>query len=363
MDLIQRVEGIVAAVRAELAADPRTSIFEVDVLEEGETVVVVGVTSELEAAAALNERLGRMHPGRPVRVEVVRLPLEEERLTHALCVTSLAPMLWGPSIADLQVSQVVLGQRLLVYRRHGRWFQCRSEDGYLGWLHRGYLRLVEGAEARDWLMGTGGEPCMALEAVAIDEDGSRLAVLPWGARVVAREDGRVRLPDGREVRVDGELVRESERARRFPLDGERIVETAKAWMGTPYVWGGVTRAGVDCSGLVQVVFRTHGVELPRDSDQQALLGQPVDPGPDFGALRAGDLLYFAEEGPRISHVAISRGGGKVIHAAIGNGGVSLNDLNGGSAFEQEMRSLFVCARRIVGGEEVGSRGRGAGAGT
>jgi gamma-D-glutamyl-L-lysine dipeptidyl-peptidase len=174
-----------------------------------------------------------------------------------------------------------------------------------------------------------------------------LVSLPWGARVVRLDDGTVRLPDGTMARVEGKLVADSEREEWFPLRGESVVSTAEQWHGAPYMWGGVTRAGVDCSGLVQAVYRTHGVQLPRDSDQQARVGAPTEPGPDFEELEAGDLLFFAEEEGRVSHVAISRGGPRIIHASLANGGVAINDLTGDTGFEEELRRIFVCARRIA----------------
>lgn len=347
MDLIPRLEGIVASIRREFAPDPRVAIFDIELLEDADALVVVGITSEPAAAEALQRRLGLIEADRPLRAEIVRLPLEEQRLSHAICSSSVAPMLGGPLVSDPPVSQAVLGHRLLIYREHGRWLHCRSPDGYLGWIHRGYVQRVDEAEARRWESGDGGQPCTSLGARAVDERGAVVARLPWGARVIGLDDGRVRLPDDSVVSIVGELVPESERPRRFPLAGEAVVDTAQRWRGAPYVWGGVTPAGVDCSGLVQVVYRTHGIQLPRDSDQQALVGAPVDPGPDFQALRPGDLLYFSEEAERVTHVAISLGGSRLIHASLGNGGVGSNDISADSGLEQELRKLFVCARRVI----------------
>lgn len=347
MALIDRLEVTIGSVRLEFAPDPREAIFEVEVIEDDAAISVVGVTSEPAAAESLQRRVGRIDADRPVTVEVVRLPPPELDHPHALCSSATAPMLAGPFVSDPQVSQTVLGHRLLVFREHSRWLQCRSADGYFGWIHRGYLQRRSEVEARSWEAGADGELCTSLGARVVGEGGDVLARLPWGARVVRLDDGRVRLPDGVEAWVEGELVPETQRPLRFPLVGERVVETAARWHGAPYVWGGVTRAGVDCSGLVQVVYRTHGLQLPRDSDQQARVGEEVEPGDGFEGLLPGDLLYFAEEGTRVSHVALSLGGSGIIHASIGNGGVGTNDLSADSGFERELRRLFICARRVI----------------
>lgn len=349
MDVIDRVREIVDGVRAELEIDPRTSVFDVDAVEEEREIVIVGATSEPAAEEMLQRRIGSLDLDLPVRVEIARLPHPDGGLAHALVTASLAPMLSGPFPSDAPISQVVLGQRLLVLRDYGGWLHCRSPDGYLGWVNAGYLRRVDEIEARNWEGGEGGERALSLGGRVVDVAGATLRRLPWGARVTLLRDGRVRLPDGSVGRAIGAIVPETERARRYPRSGREVVATAEMWMGVPYVWGGITRAGTDCSGLAQVVMRTHGVELPRDSDLQERVGQEVMPGREFSGLRPGDLLYFAAGGGRVSHVAISSGGPRLIHAAVTNGGVARNDLTGPLDFERELRSAFLSARRVLPG--------------
>jgi hypothetical protein len=343
------VEDIIAAVQGEYAADPRLSVFEVEVVESASTLIVAGVTSDPAAAMALHAKLAALEG---VRVEdrVVRLPEDPDAAdAHAVVTAAIAPMLAGPMVAEIHLSQALLGHRLIVLRRHRRWLQCRAQDGYIGWLHRGYLVRMDEPTARAWDMGSGGEACFSLGAEVLDDNGDVTARLPWGARAVVREPGTVTLPDGTSGSVRGELVTETERAERFPLDGAAIIQTAARWTGSPYLWGGTTPAGVDCSGLAQAIYRTHGLELPRDSDLQAEVGEAIEPDDDFSDLLPGDLLFFAEEPGRVTHVIISTGGSGIIHSSLGNGGVRRNDLMGAAHYEEELRRIFVCARRVIPG--------------
>ena len=106
----------------------------------------------------------------------------------------------------------------------------------------------------------------------------------------------------------------------------RVLNTADKYVGVPYVWGGNTPNGFDCSGFTKYVFARNGVTLPRTSREQSRVGDGVPL--DFGAMRAGDLLLFAEPGEAISHVAIYVGSGRIIHASSAMGGVNYLDLDG-----------------------------------
>jgi cell wall-associated NlpC family hydrolase len=171
--------------------------------------------------------------------------------------------------------------------------------------------------------------------------------LPWGARLT-RHSGAYRLLSTRSGSLgSGEVVDTDRLADRFPPRGESIARTARRWLGAPYLWGGVTPSGVDCSGLVQSVLWMHGIAAPRDSDQQQCLGVPVQTGQGFEDARAGDLLFFAERGTRITHVAISLGGPLILHAGVSNGGVAVNDVTGSAELEDRLRQTFVAARRVV----------------
>jgi hypothetical protein len=344
----EEVRSLVESVRDELAPDPRLAVFEVEVEVRGDTLTLIGATSEPAAAQELHRRVATLTAWRQVVDQVQLLPEPEaEDRVHAVVTAAVAPMLSGPRIQCTQVSQAVLGSRLLVFRRDGRWMQCRGSDGYIGWIHAGYVALMDEQRARAWELGADGEVWVALDAQVSLDSGDVMVRLPWGARVVRESDGVVRLPDGRTGIARGEMVPLGARGLGFPTDGAAICETAKRWLGVSYLWGGLTMGGVDCSGLVQALYRMHGCVLPRDSDQQSRAGEPVECAEDFSNLLPGDLLFFAETPGRCSHIAMSTGGSQIIHASLGNGGVARNDMAGRRAYERELRRMFLWARRII----------------
>jgi peptidoglycan DL-endopeptidase CwlO len=121
----------------------------------------------------------------------------------------------------------------------------------------------------------------------------------------------------------------------------RILRTADSYLGTRYVWGGSSpREGFDCSGFTKYVFAKHGIALPRVSRDQARAGQAVPA--DFRALIPGDLMFFAEPGEAVSHVAMYVGNGTILHASGALGEVGYTDLNTGGEWYV---AYFVAARR------------------
>jgi len=345
---VEEVRALVEAVRDQLAPDPRLAVFDVEVEVEGGRVTLLGATSEPAAAQELHRRVAGLTAWSEVVDRVQLLPeVDADDRVHAVVSAAVAPMLAGPRIQSTQVSQAVLGSRLLVFRREGRWLQCRGSDGYIGWIHAGYVALMDEVAARAWELGADGDLWVSLDAAVLAENEDVLARLPWGARVLRGPDGVVRLPDGRTGRARGEMLPLGARGLGFPSDAGAICETAGRWLGVPYLWGGVTMGGVDCSGFVQALYRMHGHVIPRDSDQQSRAGEPVECGEDFAELRPGDLLFFAEEPGRCTHVAMSTGGSRIIHSSLGNGGVARNDMAGRRSYERELRRMFLWARRMV----------------
>lgn len=96
---------------------------------------------------------------------------------------------------------------------------------------------------------------------------------------------------------------------------QNLLREIDRWYGTPYVYGGATRNGTDCSGFTQAVFRSVGVDIPRRASRQAAAARNVP----RGSLRAGDLVFFNTSGPGISHVGIYLGDGNFAHAATSRG--------------------------------------------
>ena len=164
--------------------------------------------------------------------------------------------------------------------------------------------------------------------------GTRLPVLGVSAGGV-----QVATPGGQVAVLPRSSVEVTRSAAATPVPtGQELVATARLFLGVRYLWGGTSAFGFDCSGLVNVIFREHGIVIPRDADAQALAGRPVAKG----ALEPGDLVFFATDppSPTISHVGMYVGDGQIIESPNSSGAVHVIPLAG---FGDE----YVGARRYV----------------
>lgn len=338
--------GVIESVRRQYVPDFRSGVFDVTVEERDAAIVLRGQSTHPQAVSTLIAEL-RAQGLAPID-EVMRLPdaaLGTNR--HALVRSAIAPVYAEPHLPAPQISQLVLGMRVELLSHVAEWYRLRGEDGYIGWVYEGYLQTGDDNWAFGWERGEVGESVVSLGAELIDADGRILGRLPWGARL-SRHSGAFHMPDGRSgVVANGDVVDVDRLGDWFPHRGESVARTARRWYGAPYLWGGVTLNGVDCSGFTQAVMWMHAIALPRDSDLQERAGTHVTPGSGMAELRPGDLLFFAEKGARVSHVAISLGGPLIIHSALGNGGVHINDLTGSEPFERRLAEMFVSARRLL----------------
>ena len=241
---------------------------------------------------------------------------------------AIAPLQAQPSAGSEQVSQRLAGHRLTVVEEREPWMRVRGADDYEGWVHRGYVE-TEGSTPYQ-------RQRTSLGAVIRDARGWPCP-MPLGA--ILPDDARLE---------SGDAVDAAELAQRFPRDADAIVRSAvRHFAGAPYQWGGITPWGADCSGLVQTIYALHGIDLPRDASQQAGVGTPLELPPK--ALSAADLLFFSDRPDRrITHVAISLGGPRLVHLALGRGGYRVEDLtDAGDPYVKALLGRYLFARRVV----------------
>lgn len=172
-----------------------------------------------------------------------------------------------------------------------------------------------------------------------------------GALLVHASDGYVGWVEAEAVQtVGGPAMKVAINRNRTDAANKRAadaIEDADQFLGTPYLWGGKTKTGVDCSGLVQVSFATQNVLLPRDADQQANVGKLVATRWFRDALLPGDLLFFVSpHRGNVHHVAIHLGEGKFIHASGKD--VHIGSLNPKDPeYDEDRDKTFAWARRVI----------------
>ncbi|MEP7027363.1 MAG: NlpC/P60 family protein [Candidatus Eisenbacteria bacterium] len=294
------------------------------------------------------------------------------RIADALTLPApTAPLLAGAGVvavpvADLRrrpgqaselVSQGLFGEtyRVLGRSRDGRWLHARGdEDGYAGWM-------------RSWSLALGARPAVAAwrarANLRVDrpwiELGAGLGALPFGARVALVRGGAFGPLGPLGPAQTGLALLPSTPTRSAPARlGRALVATARRFEGVSYHWGGRTFAGTDCSGLVQLAARPHGLFLPRDArDQCRKAGgtrglrrfeSALSPAAKAVGILPGDLWFFGPRAGGVTHVAISTGGLELVHA-YGRVGPGSLDPGSGEFLPELFRSVLGWAplRRLL----------------
>jgi cell wall-associated NlpC family hydrolase len=244
----------------------------------------------------------RLTPARPeVAAKYLEGKVKAARFVDGeeFCVRdAVAPVREGPAADTLLSTQALKGERVTIYDRNGEgfaWGQLNS-DGYVGWIPDAALtKPVAAPTHKITALRTFAFPGPSIKLPPVE-------TLSIGARVrIAREDGAFAVTD------EGWYL---PRRHVGGLDAmeQDFVAVAEQFAGTPYLWGGKSSLGVDCSGLVQVSLEAAGTGCPRDSDmQQDGLGRTLSPA-EMNKLQRGDLIFWK------GHVAIVRDPATIVHA-------------------------------------------------
>lgn len=298
-------------------ADKRTTIFEVEIQELRNSTLMLG--GRLLDQSQLDD-LRRAFPNLKLDTSSIEI-LRCEPCPHLHVTTNLTGLYEEPTFNRALASELYYGTDLEVLKEHGRWVLTRQNDGYLGWAYRPYLGegstpapthlvLAPAAEVRAEPDGSSTVVTRVFSGTGIALDETRGG---W-SRISANKTGWVPSSD---LRATRDLPKTLEERRKT------ILADAQHMIGVPYLWGGTSGNGIDCSGFARLLHRWVGIDIPRDADMQHKAAKPVEP-----PYEVGDLIFFAEKDSdrKITHVGLSLGGSTLIHSSRSNNGVYMDDL-------------------------------------
>jgi len=297
---------------------------------------------------------GRLHVT-VSRREVFEDLQPREGVEIELAGSSSAAVLWAvSSVVDVRrepehsselLTQAIMGETMVRLDSRGDWYLVMLDDGYHGWVRSWNVGEFPRETVESYTRSASAMVGRSVAYVLTEPDGGSLPVsdITAGSRIVTVDTTadyvEVRLPGGRSGYIGtGSL----ERLPGSAPGRSALTARARGFLGIPYVWGGTSAKGFDCSGLVKRVFRMEGIETARDADQQSASGSAVDAPIDN--LPEASLLFFGEGG-RITHVAISLGGGRFIHSY---GDVRVNSLlEGDPAYEGKLARIYLFALDLL----------------
>lgn len=352
--------NLAESIRQKYAPDSRSVYFKAE--RKGDSLYV-----ESSSAEALQAYIARPEKYKDLKLATSLLPAGDLKgLSYGIANLSVTNNRRSPGHAPEMMTQMLLGTPVRILKKEDGYFLVRTPDGYLSYTEARAVAQMDSLSFCKWrdakkVIFTADYGNAYSEA---NVSSRRVSDLVAGNLLeVLSEDKKfykVSYPDQRMAYVqkaDAQLFESW--GSKSSASADRILKTAERLIGVPYLWGGTSLKGMDCSGFTKTSYFLNGVIIPRDASQQALVGTKVDIGEkdsiDFDKclknLKAGDLLFFSAaklkgvQNGRVTHTAIYIGDGKFIQAL---GMVMISSLKSSDAdYDIRERMSLVSARRIL----------------
>lgn len=312
-------------VKQEYAPDKRVALFNIDSKAADKQYVLTGETN---LPKAVNELKTKLNEAKIEYTDSIQLlPTAEFKNSNwAIVKISVANLRSKAGHSQELATQATLGTPVKVYKNDGDWYLIQTPDNYLAWVDKGGIEILKNDDFKTWkatekiiytnITGFSYASTTGQETVSDLVAGSILELVADKGLFY-----QVKYPDGRIafVKKDEAQTYNSWLGALNPTQ-ESLVATSKQLMGLPYLWGGTSSKGVDCSGFTKTIYFLNGMVLPRDASQQVNAGTVVDKDKDFSKLAVGDLLFFGRPATdstkqRVVHVGMWIGNNQFIHSS------------------------------------------------
>ncbi len=346
----QKHEGLfqeLKTLQKQLVPDKRVAILDIQLNDTILPIVISGETNLPDAKAQIIRLITQK--GLTV-VDSIRL-LPDAALgdkTWALATLSVSNLRSQPDHASEMVSQTLMGTPMKVLDVKDNWFRVQTPEHYIGWMDANGLQCLNSGEMERWKMANRYE-YKQVSGFAIDAPSRKGKVVSdlvigdlFEVEARVKRFFKIRFPDGRTGYVRKSQCLSFRDWSNLKPDVQTILSAARQMMGFPYLWGGTSSKGVDCSGFVKQAYYSQGIIVARDASQQARYGELID-HQNTSNLQAGDLLFFGRSNRQITHVGIYMGKGDFIHSS---GKVHISSIDANDPKYVPTRN-FVAACRVL----------------
>lgn len=249
-------------------------------------------------------------------------------MNYGICTLSAVPLRKETSDSSEMVSQLIFGDSYTILEQQGKWLKISTSDcQYEGWLGIKYHQAISDDDfaallqtskviVRDFIIIVGEKSSQQLFPVFA---GSSFPT-PDSQGSFQLGNHFFEIPNWKSIRNNTAPIRQS----------DAMLQFATVFLRAPYLWGGRTPAGIDCSGFSQLIYKSAGISIPRDASQQVELGEPIDFASE---MQVGDLAFFHNDEGRVIHVGMVCGNNKIIHAS---GQVRIDTLDESGIFNKDL---------------------------
>jgi len=359
---IANLENLHATIKKEYAPDKRVALFDIQFTNTNNKSILKGETTNKKALSILLDSLKNRKLAFKNEVRILPDSAVGNKI-YALGNNSVINIRSKPKHSAELGTQGLLGMKLKVLDKKGSWYRVQTPDTYISWVDAGGIQLMTFEEFQTWnkkdkiIYTTNSGFVYELKS----DSSTRVSDIAFGGILAISKEHtsfyEVEYPDKRIGFVKkSEAVLYTAWLKNNPSNAAFIEASAKSMLGVPYLWGGTSTKGNDCSGFTKTVYLMNGFVIPRDASQQVHAGKVVDEDLKFEGLEKGDLLFFgtpAKDGKkqRVTHVGIWLGNnkGEFIHSASN---VHLSSINENEKnFDEFNKNRYLGSRRYLGIED------------